>query len=135
KLGADRVVEASADLTAVMDELGMTEGFDVGLEMSGSGEAFSQMIEVMNHGGRVALLGLPPDLVTIDLNAVIFKGLTLKGIYGRLIFETWYKMAALLQGGLDVAPVITHRFPVADFEEAFAVSGSGQSGKVLLEWK
>jgi threonine 3-dehydrogenase len=135
KLGADRVIEASADLTAVMDELGMTEGFDVGMEMSGSGEAFSQMIEVMNHGGRVALLGLPPDLVTIDLNAVIFKGLTLKGIYGRLIFETWYKMAALLQGGLDVAPVITHRFPVADFEEAFAVSGSGQSGKVLLEWK
>lgn len=135
KLGADRVVDASADLTAVMDELGMTEGFDVGMEMSGSGEAFGQMLDVMNHGGRVALLGLPPDLVTIDLKAVIFKGLTLKGIYGRLIFETWYKMAALLQGGLDVAPVITHRFPVADFEDAFAMSGSGQSGKVLLEWK
>ncbi|HEY3428769.1 MAG TPA: L-threonine 3-dehydrogenase [Acidimicrobiia bacterium] len=135
KLGADRVVDASADLTAVMDELGMTEGFDVGMEMSGSGKAFGQMLDVMNHGGRVALLGLPPDLVTIDLKAVIFKGLTLKGIYGRLIFETWYKMAALLQGGLDVASVITHRFPVADFEDAFAMSGSGQSGKVLLEWK
>lgn len=135
KLGADRVVDASADLMAVMDELGMTEGFDVGMEMSGSGEAFGQMLDVMNHGGRVALLGLPPDLVTIDLKAVIFKGLTLKGIYGRLIFETWYKMAALLQGGLDVASVITHRFPVADFEDAFAMSGSGQSGKVLLEWK
>jgi threonine 3-dehydrogenase len=135
KLGADRVVDASADLTAVMDELGMTEGFDVGMEMSGSGEAFGQMLDVMNHGGRVALLGLPPDLVSIDLKAVIFKGLTLKGIYGRLIFETWYKMAALLQGGLDVASVITHRFPVAAFEDAFAMSGSGQSGKVLLEWK
>jgi threonine 3-dehydrogenase len=135
KLGADRVVDPSADLTAVMDELGMTEGFDVGMEMSGSGEAFGQMLDVMNHGGRVALLGLPPDLVTIDLKAVIFKGLTLKGIYGRLIFETWYKMAALLQGGLDVASVITHRFPVNDFEDAFAMSGSGQSGKVLLEWK
>jgi threonine 3-dehydrogenase len=135
KLGADRVVDASADLAAVMDDLSMTEGFDVGMEMSGSGEAFSQMLKVMNHGGRVALLGLPPDLVTIDLNAVIFKGLTLKGIYGRLIFETWYKMAALLQGGLDVASVITHRFPVAKFEEAFAISGSGQSGKVLLEWR
>ncbi|HJQ95658.1 MAG TPA: L-threonine 3-dehydrogenase [Acidimicrobiia bacterium] len=135
KLGADRVVDASADLTAVMDELGMTEGFDVGMEMSGSGEAFGQMLDVMNHGGRVALLGLPPDLVTIDLKAVIFKGLTLRGIYGRLIFDTWYKMAALLQGGLDVASVITHRFPVADFEDAFAMSGSGQSGKVLLEWK
>jgi threonine 3-dehydrogenase len=92
------------------------------------------MIEVMNHGGRVALLGLPPDLVSVDLNAVIFKGLTLKGIYGRLIFETWYKMAALLRGGLDVESVITHRFPVTAFEEAFAVSESGQSGKVLLEW-
>lgn len=135
KLGADRVVDASADLTTVMDELGMTEGFDVGMEMSGSGEAFGQMLDVMNHGGRVALLGLPPDLVSIDLKAVIFKGLTLKGIYGRLIFETWYKMAALLQGGLDVASVITHRFPVAAFEDAFAMSGSGQSGKVLLEWK
>jgi threonine 3-dehydrogenase len=135
KLGADRVVDASADLTAVMDELGMTEGFDVGMEMSGSGAAVGQMLDVMNHGGRVALLGLPLDLVSIDLKAVIFKGLTLKGIYGRLIFETWYKMAALLQGGLDVASVITHRFPMADFEDAFAMSGSGQSGKVLLEWK
>ena len=135
KLGADRVVDAaSTDLQAVMGELGMSEGFDVGMEMSGSGEAFSQMIEVMNHGGRVALLGLPPDLVSVDLNAVIFKGLTLKGIYGRLIFETWYKMAALLRGGLDVESVITHRFPVTAYEEAFSVSSSGQSGKVLLEW-
>jgi threonine 3-dehydrogenase len=105
------------------------------MEMSGSGAAVGQMLDVMNHGGRVALLGLPLDLVSIDLKAVIFKGLTLKGIYGRLIFETWYKMAALLQGGLDVASVITHRFPMADFEDAFAMSGSGQSGKVLLEWK
>jgi threonine 3-dehydrogenase len=135
KLGADRVVDAaSADLKGIMDELGMSEGFDVGMEMSGSEEAFNQLLAVMNHGGGVAVLGLPPDLVTIDLGAVIFKGLTLKGIYGRLIFETWYKMAALLQGGLDVSPVISHRFPIARFEEAFATSASGQSGKVLLEW-
>ncbi|MGH9894194.1 MAG: L-threonine 3-dehydrogenase [bacterium] len=135
KLGADRVVDpASVDLKEVMDELGMSEGFDVGMEMSGSSEAFNQLLAAMNHGGRVAVLGLPPALVTIDLNAVILKGLTLRGIYGRLIFETWYKMATLLQGGLEVASVITHRYSVTRFEEAFAVTDSGQSGKVLLEW-
>ena len=133
-IGADRAIDARTDLRQVMKELGMTEGFDVGMEMSGSGAAFGQMIEVMNHGGRVAVLGLPPDKVTIDLNAVIFKGLTVKGIYGRLIFETWYKMAAMLQGGLSVDSVITHRFGVDRFEMAFEVAASGDSGKVILEW-
>lgn len=136
QLGADRAVDASkVDLAEVMDDLGMTEGFDVGMEMSGSGTAFGQLLEVMNHGGRVGLLGLPPDKVDIDLNTIIFKGLTVKGIYGRLIFETWYKMAAMLQGGLRIDPVITHRFPVDAFADAFAVAASGQSGKVILEWR
>ncbi len=133
-IGADRAVDAHNDLHQVMDDLGMTEGFDIGMEMSGSGAAFGQLIEVMNHGGRVAVLGLPPDTVTIDLNTVIFKGLTVKGIYGRLIFETWYKMAAMLQGGLNVDSVITHRFGVDRFDEAFEVAASGKSGKVILEW-
>jgi threonine 3-dehydrogenase len=92
------------------------------------------MLTVMNHGGRVAVLGIPPEAVRLDLNAVIFKGLTVKGIYGRLIFETWYKMAALLQSGLDVSSVITHRFRASDWEDAFAATASGDSGKVLLEW-
>lgn len=134
-LGADRVADArTGSLPRVMDELGMTEGFDVGMEMSGSGAAFNQMLSVMNHGGRVAVLGIPPEAVSLDLNAVIFKGLVVKGIYGRLIFETWYKMSALLQSGLDIASVITHRFPAEDWEDAFAATAGGDSGKVLLEW-
>lgn len=135
KLGADRAVLADdTDLDEVMKDLGMTEGFDVGMEMSGSGAAFNQLLEVMNHGGRVAVLGIPPAAVTLDLNSVIFKGLTVKGIYGRLIFETWYKMAAMLQGGLDVSAVITHRFPAQSFAEGFEAVASGESGKVLLDW-
>jgi threonine 3-dehydrogenase len=135
QMGADRALGPSDDeIAAAMAGLGMTEGFDVGMEMSGSGEALNQMLAVMNHGGRVGILGIPPSTVDIDLNRVIFKGLTLKGIYGRLIFETWYKMAAMLRGGLDVSPVITHRFPVAEFEQAFAATAGGRSGKVLLEW-
>ena len=134
-MGADRVADPrTGSLPRVMDELGMTEGFDIGMEMSGSGAAFNQMLSVMNHGGRVAVLGIPPEAVSLDLNEVIFKGLVVKGIYGRLIFETWYKMAALLQGGLDIASVITHRFPAADWEDAFAATAGGDSGKVLLEW-
>jgi threonine 3-dehydrogenase len=134
-IGADRTLApAESALEQVMTDLGMTEGFDIGMEMSGSGDAFNQMLSVMNHGGRVAVLGIPPDDVTVDLNAVIFKGLTLKGIYGRLIFETWYKMAAMLKGGLDISSIITHRFPAEMFEEAFAITASGYSGKVLLEW-
>ena len=134
-MGADRVVDPrTGSLPAVMAELGMTEGFDIGMEMSGSGAAFNEMLTVMNHGGRVAVLGIPPESVSLDLNAVIFKGLVVKGIYGRLIFETWYKMSALLQSGLDIASVITHRFAVADWEDAFAATEGGDSGKVLLEW-
>jgi threonine 3-dehydrogenase len=135
RMGADRVIDVSTEeIAPVMGVLGMTEGFDVGLEMSGSERAFNQLLGVMNHGGKVAVLGIPPGKVTLDLDTVIFKGLTLEGIYGRRIFETWYKTAAMLQSGLDVAPVITHRFPVDDFEEAFDVVSSGQCGKVILEW-
>lgn len=134
--GADRTIKPEAGaLEAVMDDLGMTEGFDIGMEMSGSGDAFNHMLIVMNHGGRVAVLGIPSDDVTVDLTSVIFKGLTLKGIYGRLIFETWYKMSAMIKGGLDISSVITHRLPAEMFEEAFAITASGHSGKVLLEWR
>ncbi|HJR93395.1 MAG TPA: L-threonine 3-dehydrogenase [Acidimicrobiia bacterium] len=134
-MGADRVVDVRTTvLDAVMADLGMTEGFDVGLEMSGHEAALNQMLEAMNHGGRVALLGIPAGDVRLDVTEVIFKGLTLRGIYGRRIFETWYKMAAMLQTGLSVDGVITHRFPAEAYEEAFALVASGQSGKVLLEW-
>ncbi|HUO45730.1 MAG TPA: L-threonine 3-dehydrogenase [Acidimicrobiia bacterium] len=135
-MGADLVVDPeSTDLHEVMGQLGMTEGFDVGMEMSGHEVALNQMLDVMNHGGRVGVLGIPSSTVTMDLNQVIFKGLTLKGIYGRLIFETWYKMSAMLQAGLDVTAVITHRLPADDFEEAFQTLSSGESGKVILDWK
>ena len=117
-----------------MAELGMTEGFDIGLEMSGAESAFNQLLDVMNHGGKVAALGIPPGPMTLDINDVIFKGLTIQGIYGRRIFETWYKMAAMLQSGLDIEGVVTHDFDVADFEAAFEVVRSGECGKVLLEW-
>jgi threonine 3-dehydrogenase len=135
KMGATRAINvAKQDLKEVMKELGMTEGFDVGLEMSGNPAAFRQMLNEMNHGGKVALLGIPPKDTAIDWNQVIFKGLEIKGIYGREMFETWYKMVALLQSGLDISPIITHRFPVDRFEEGFAAMNSGQSGKVILDW-
>ncbi len=135
RMGATRAVDVrTTKLEDVMRELGMTEGFDVGLEMSGNGAAFEGLLEAMNHGGRVAILGIPPSGVTIDWNQVIFKGLVLKGIYGREMFETWYKMTAMLQSGLDVSPVLTHRFKVDDYEEAFRVMDSGESGKVVLDW-
>jgi threonine 3-dehydrogenase len=121
-------------LRDVMDELKMTEGFDVGMEMSGVPQAFSEMLLHMNHGGKVALLGIPPSNMAIDWNQVIFKGLVIKGIYGREMFETWYKMAAMLQSGLDVSGVITHRFGAADYGKAFDTMGGGQSGKVILDW-
>jgi threonine 3-dehydrogenase len=134
-LGATRTVNvAREDLRAVMADLGMKEGFDVGLEMSGSGPALRQLLEAMNHGGRVALLGIPPGEVAIDWGQVIFKGLRLKGIYGREMFETWYKMVAMLQGGLDVAPIVTHRFPIAEYRAAFDVMRGGRSGKVVIDW-
>jgi threonine 3-dehydrogenase len=117
-----------------MAELDMKEGFDVGLEMSGSPKALGDMIETMIHGGKVALLGIPNEDVTLDLNKVIFKGLTMKGIYGREMFETWYKMIALLQEGLDLSPLVTHRLSVERFQEGFEVMRSGKSGKVVLDW-
>lgn len=135
KMGATRTVNvARENVRDVMKELGMTEGFDVGLEMSGNGQAFRNMLETMNHGGRVALLGIPPKDITIDWNHVIFKGLVIKGIYGREMFETWYKMVSMLQSGLDVSPLLTHRYPIADFQEGFDVMRSGKSGKVVLDW-
>jgi threonine 3-dehydrogenase len=136
QLGATRVVNvSSAKLRDVMTELRMTEGFDVGLEMSGSPVAFRDMLEVMNNGARVALLGIPPADTRIDWNHVIFKGLVIKGIYGREMFETWYKMSSMLQSGLDIRPIITHHFPIDDFQKGFDVMRSGQSGKVVLDWQ
>ncbi|TRY34059.1 L-threonine 3-dehydrogenase [Aliiglaciecola sp. M165] len=135
KMGATRAVDVSReDLASVMSELGMTEGFDVGLEMSGVPVAFRDMLDKMNNGGKVAMLGIPPKDVAVDWNQVIFKGLTIKGIYGREMFETWYKMASLIQSGLDLAPIITHQYPVEEFQKGFDVMGSGQSGKVILSW-
>jgi len=137
QMGATRTVNvASEDLwTVAHDELGMTEGFDVGLEMSGSGAAFAQMVKAMNNGGKIALLGIPSGRVDIDWNSVIFKMLTIRGIYGREMFETWYKMTALIQSGLDLTPVLTHRFPIDDFQLGFDAMLSGQSGKVILDWE
>ena len=135
KMGASHAVNVKhQSIQDVMDELGMTEGFDVGLEMSGNPMALNEMVKAMNHGGQIALLGIPPQETAIDWNHVIFKGLVIKGIYGREMFETWYKMIAMLQSGLDVSPVITHRFPVKDYQQAFEIMASGQSGKIILDW-
>ncbi|MDD4732541.1 MAG: L-threonine 3-dehydrogenase [Desulfovibrio sp.] len=135
RLGASRTVNVmQQDLQSVMDELGMVEGFDVGLEMSGNPSAFRQLLANMNHGGSVALLGILPEQTAIDWNQVVFKGLRLKGIYGREMFETWYKMASMIQSGLDINPAITHHFPAARFAEGFEIMRSGQSGKVVLDW-
>ena len=133
--GNARPVDVRSErLNDVMAEFGMTEGFDVGFEMSGSELAFNQLLDAMNHGGRVAVLGIPPSAVQLDLNSVIFKSLTLRGIYGRRIFETWYKMAAMLETGLDVSAVVTHTYDAASFEEGFDMAASGMAGKVLLDW-
>ncbi|MGL5727410.1 MAG: L-threonine 3-dehydrogenase, partial [Plesiomonas sp.] len=135
KMGVTRAVNvAQESLTEVMQQLGMTEGFDVGLEMSGVPSAFQSMLSAMNHGGKVAMLGIPPSDMGIDWTLVIFKGLFIKGIYGREMFETWYKMAALLQSGLDLSPIITHRYAIDDFQQGFDAMRSGQSGKVVLSW-
>jgi len=122
------------DLKQIMSELGMTEGFDVGLEMSGVPSAFSSMLNTMNHGGKIAMLGIPPADMAIDWNKVIFKGLEIKGIYGREMFETWYKMTSLIQSGLNITPIITHEFAVDDFQVGFEKMASGESGKVILNW-
>jgi threonine 3-dehydrogenase len=136
KMGVTRTVNVeNENLDDVMGELGMTEGFDVGFEMSGVPSAFRDMLSCMNHGGKVALLGIPPQEMIIPWPEVIFKGLVIKGIYGREMFETWYKMASLLQSGLDLSPIITHRYPVDDFQRGFDTMASGQSGKVILDWR
>jgi len=122
------------DLADVQRELGMTEGFDIGLEMSGNPDALRSMIANMAHGGRIAVLGIPAAEIALDLNPIIFNMLTVKGIYGREMYETWYQMTVMLQSGLDIRPVITHRFSHRDFEKAFAVARSGESGKVILDW-
>jgi len=135
KLGASRVVNPLRDsLEDVMAELDIVEGFDVGLEMSGSADAFRSLLANMNNGGRVSLLGIPPNDTAIDWDQVIFKGLVLKGIYGREMFETWYKMKTMLQGGLDISSIITHRFGIDDFGEAFEIMRTGKSGKIVLDW-
>lgn len=135
KMGATRIVNVTReDPRGVIGELGMSEAFDVGLEMSGSAQAFRQMLSLMNNGGRVSLLGIPPNDTAIDWDQVIFKGLILKGIYGREMFETWYKMKTMLQSGLNVDPIITHHYKVDDFKEGFEVMRSGKSGKVILDW-
>lgn len=135
KMGATRAVNViQEDLREVQNDIGMNGGFDVGLEMSGSPAAFRSMLENMFHGGRIAMLGIPSDQMPIDWNKVVFNMLTIKGIYGREMYETWYKMTVLLQSGLDISPVLTHRFDVEDFKKGFEVMQNGDSGKVLLEW-
>jgi len=135
RMGATLAVDyRTTSLDQVMKELGMLEGFDIGLEMSGSPAALRSMLQFMNHGGRVALLGIPSEQIAIDWDQVIFRGLTLKGIYGREMFETWYRMGSMLQSGLDITPVITHRFAAKDFAQAFDVVRSGQCGKVVMDW-
>lgn len=134
-MGASAAVNVTNEnLNTVMDGLGMTEGFDVGLEMSGNPAALNQMIGTMANGGKIAMLGIQPNKTSIDWDAVVFKSLTLKGIYGRLMFETWYKLQSMIESGMDIAPIITHRFHYTDFQKGFDAMRSGQSGKVILDW-
>ncbi len=135
KMGATHAVNVSKERVAdIQQELGMTEGFDVGLEMSGAAAAFREMLANMCHGGKIAMLGIPSEEMAIDWNTVVFNMLTIKGIYGREMYETWYKMTVMLESGLNIGPIITHRFPAAEFEKGFAVMKSGESGKVILDW-
>lgn len=135
KMGASVALNVTeGTLDQVMQDLGMEEGFDVGMEMSGNPAAFRDLLRTMHHGGNVALLGIPPGDMAIDWNEVIFKGLIIKGVYGREMFETWYKMSSMLQSGLSIDPIITHQFPIDDYQEAFDLMESGQSGKIILSW-
>lgn len=135
KMGATLAIDVrETRLQDAMRDLGMKEGFDVGLEMSGNPKAFTDMLDVMVNGGRIAMLGIMPGSAAIDWNLVVFHGLTIKGIYGREMFETWYKMTALIQSGLDISPVITHHFPYTKFEEGIELMKSGESGKIVLDW-
>jgi threonine 3-dehydrogenase len=134
-MGATLAIDPrETDLRTVQNDLGMTEGFDVGLEMSGNQDALRSMIANMSHGASIAVLGIPNGKVTLDFNPIIFEMLTIKGVYGREMYETWYQMSVMLQSGLDIRPVITHRFSHQDFENGFSVAHSGQSGKVILDW-
>lgn len=136
KMGIEHAIDVSkTNLEDVMKKIGMKEGFDVGLEMSGNAQAFRGMIDAMIHGGKIAMLGIPPDEVAIDWSKIIFKSLTIKGIYGRLMFETWYKMTAMIQAGLDISPIITHHYKINDFQKGFDAMLSGNSGKVILDWE
>jgi len=136
QMGATRVVDVSREtLSDVRRELGIREGFDVGLEMSGNPGALSDMIDNMFHGGRIALLGIMPEKAAVDWNKVVFNMLTIRGVYGREMYDTWYKMTALIQSGLDISPVITHRLPFTAFAEAFELMRSGRSGKIVLDWE
>jgi threonine 3-dehydrogenase len=135
QMGASRALNVTSEsIDDAMQELGMVEGFDVGMEMSGNPQAFQDMLRTMHHGGKIALLGILPEGTGINWDAVIFKGLVVKGIYGREMFETWYKMSSMLQSGLNIDPIITHHFPVDEFQPAFDLMESGQSGKVILNW-
>lgn len=135
KMGATLALNIqNTNLDQAMDTLGMHEGFDVGLEMSGNSKAFGDMLAHMNHAGKVALLGFLPTNTQIDWNHIIMKGLEVKGIYGREMFETWYKMICMLQSGLNISPVITHEFHISDYQKAFETMLSGQSGKVIMSW-
>jgi threonine 3-dehydrogenase len=134
KVGVSLAVDPrEKSLGAVQKELGMTEGFDVGLEMSGNASAFRDMLANMAHGGKIAMLGIPPNEISIDWNTVIFNMLTIKGIYGREMYETWYMMTVMLESGLDIRPVITHRLPFKDFQEGFDLMASGNAGKIILD--
>ncbi|HTC93923.1 MAG TPA: L-threonine 3-dehydrogenase [Terriglobales bacterium] len=136
KAGIPVTVDAKTTrLKEVQQQLSMKEGFDVGLEMSGSPDAFREMLENMSHGGKIAMLGIPASPISVDWKQVIFNMLTIKGIYGREMFETWYKMSVMLESGLDISPVITHRFPWREYEKGFDVMRSGNSGKVILDWR
>ncbi len=136
KMGATRALNVSNEtIDDTMRDLGMEEGFDVGMEMSGNPQAFRDMLRTMHHGGKVSILGIPPGDMAINWNDVIFKGLVIKGIYGREMFETWYKMSSMLQSGLNMEPVITHHFEIDEFQPAFELMESGQSGKVILHWQ
>jgi threonine 3-dehydrogenase len=135
KMGATVALDVQkGTLKEVMAHLGMKEGFDVGLEMSGSDKALNDMLATMCHGGKIALLGIQSKQAAIDWDLVVFNGLTIKGIYGREMYETWYKMTTMIQSGLDISPVITHQFPYTEFEQAFALMRGGQSGKIILKW-
>jgi threonine 3-dehydrogenase len=136
KMGVSLAINSkTTTLNRAQEQLGMREGFDVGLEMSGAPPAFREMLMNMSHGGKIAMLGIPGGEVAIDWNQVIFHGLTIKGIYGREMYETWYKMTVMLESGLDISPVITHRFSWREYERGFEAMRSGKSGKVILDWR